>query len=458
MDPNCFTPRVIQLSLELRRQSTHQRAPQCRHSNQQCQHDTIMADQAAIASSPRGDYDVSVRHSRHDPLRPLIQQESAAFETSTAAAITGKTVRRGSKERHDVEGATQVSNDTASKPTDFELLVVVGQGAFGKVRALTSSSFVNIRGFRPGDSSAPQANGGDLRHESTIVSKEYLVKKNYIGNMQTERDIMTKVDHPFLVKLKYAFQTPANVYLVMPYIPGGELFHTLHKQGLLLEHTACFYAAEMVLALEYLHGQGIIHRDLKPENILLDADGHVCLTDFGLSKELPQDDEAKTVCGTNGTALVHVDIAIEPSVLPIEYMAPEMIRNKPYSHAVDWWALGALIYEMVTGYPPFRHNNRKKLLEKICTEKLSLPKFLHADTHSILKQLLERNVDKRLGAGKSTMFKVKGVAAIKQHPFFSVQQHERLAMRFIRVWCVAHRLGSLGSTKDHAARDTLVGD
>ncbi|RHY26274.1 hypothetical protein DYB25_000579 [Aphanomyces astaci] len=106
--------------------------------------------------------------------------------------------------------------------------------------------------------------------------------------MQTERDIMTKVDHPFLVKLKYAFQTPANVYLVMPYIPGGELFHTLHKQGLLLEHTACFYAAEMVLALEYLHGQGIIHRDLKPENILLDADGHVCLTDFGLSKELPQ--------------------------------------------------------------------------------------------------------------------------------------------------------------------------
>ncbi|RLO10295.1 hypothetical protein DYB28_008626, partial [Aphanomyces astaci] len=128
---------------------------------------------------------------------------SAAFETSTAAAITGKTVRRGSKERHDVEGATQASNDTASKPTDFELLVVVGQGAFGKVRALTS--------------------------------KEYLVKKNYIGNMQTERDIMTKVDHPFLVKLKYAFQTPANVYLVMPYIPGGELFHTLHKQGLLLE-------------------------------------------------------------------------------------------------------------------------------------------------------------------------------------------------------------------------------
>ncbi|CAK4359064.1 unnamed protein product [Aphanomyces euteiches] len=330
----------------------------------------------------------------------LMRRESIAFEESTVAILNEQQTRRTSK---DADALNQASEDkkglasaTTHKPTDFELLVVVGQGAFGKV--------IQVRHKPTGEICAMK-----------IVSKEYLVKKNYIANMQTERDIMTKVDHPFLVKLKYAFQSPANVYLVMPYIPGGELFHTLHKEGLLLEHTACFYAAEIVLALEYLHGRGIIHRDLKPENILLDADGHVCLTDFGLSKELPEDDEAKTVCGTN------------------EYMAPEMIRNKPYTHAVDWWALGALIYEMVTGYPPFRHNNRKKLLEKICTEKvfqlkmqhspackLSLPKFLNADTHSILKQLLERNVDKRLGSGKSTMFKVKGVAAIKQHPFFKV--------------------------------------
>ncbi|OQR84942.1 protein kinase [Achlya hypogyna] len=250
-------------------------------------------------------------------------------------------------------------------PSDFELLCVVGQGAFGK-----------------------------------IVSKEYLVKRNSIANMQTERDIMTKVNHPFLIALKFAFQTTDNVFLVMQYVPGGELFHTLHKQGLLLERTACFYAAEIVLALEYLHNNGIIHRDLKPENILLDADGHVCLTDFGLSRELTEATEANTVCGTN------------------EYMAPEMIRGKAYNHAVDWWALGALIYEMVTGYPPFRHNNRKKLLEKILNEKLKLPKWLGPDTHSILKQLLERNVEKRLGSGKSTMFQVRGVAAIKKHPFF----------------------------------------
>ncbi|KAG9408031.1 hypothetical protein AC1031_021269 [Aphanomyces cochlioides] len=215
----------------------------------------------------------------------LMRRESIAFEESTVAILNEQQARRTSK---DADALNQASEDkenatssTTHKPTDFELLVVVGQGAFGKV--------IQVRHKPTGEICAMK-----------IVSKEYLVKKNYIANMQTERDIMTKVDHPFLVKLKYAFQSPANVYLVMPYIPGGELFHTLHKEGLLLEHTACFYAAEIVLALEYLHGRGIIHRDLKPENILLDSDGHVCLTDFGLSKELPEDDEAKTVCGTNG--------------------------------------------------------------------------------------------------------------------------------------------------------------
>ncbi|OQR97992.1 kinase, partial [Thraustotheca clavata] len=299
-----------------------------------------------------------------------LRRESVDFSRSIESTVMP---RRMSKMNDNIENG--------NKPTDFELLCVVGQGAFGKVIQVRHTPSAEIYAMK-------------------IVSKEYLVKKNSISNMQTERDIMTKVNHPFLISLKYAFQTTENVYLVMQYIPGGELFHTLHKQGLLLERTACFYAAEIVLALEYLHGNGIIHRDLKPENILLDAEGHVCLTDFGLSKELPEENEANTMCGTN------------------EYMAPEMIRGNSYNHAVDWWALGALIYEMVTGYPPFRHNNRKKLLEKILNEKLKLPKWLSPATHSILKQLLERNVEKRLGSGKSTMFQVRGVAAIKKHPFF----------------------------------------
>ncbi|KDO33815.1 AGC protein kinase [Saprolegnia parasitica CBS 223.65] len=309
------------------------------------------------------------------------RRESVDFARSIETNLISDPVTRRLSKLSVSTDATTTTTAPAHSPSDFELLCVIGQGAFGKV--------IQVRYTPTGEIYAMK-----------IVSKEYLVKKNSIANMQTERDIMTKVSHPFLISLQFAFQTTDNVFLVMQYVPGGELFHTLSKQGLLLERTACFYAAEMVLALEYLHGMGIIHRDLKPENILLDADGHVCLTDFGLSKELPEANEANTVCGTN------------------EYMAPEMIRGNAYNHAVDWWALGALIYEMVTGYPPFRHNNRKKLLEKILQEKLKLPKWLSPDTHSILKQLLERNVEKRLGSGKSTMFQVRGVAAIKKHPFF----------------------------------------
>lgn len=315
-----------------------------------------------------------------EPSTPVSLTRSA----SVSSASSHDVVAREAEEAERVETASASTTASTSRvgPKDFELLCVIGQGAFGKV--------IQVRHKPSGEILAMK-----------IVSNKYIVQKNSIAYLQAERDIMTKVNHPFLIRLRYAFQTTSNVYLVMPFIAGGELFHHLHKEGLLLEDAARFYAAEMVLALEHLHGLGIIHRDLKPENVLLDGDGHIRLTDFGLAKEMANaEDSASTMCGTN------------------EYMAPEMIRGKAYNQAVDWWALGALIYEMVTGYPPFTHKNRKKLHHKILNEKLSLPKWLASETHSILKQLLERNVDKRLGSGKSTMFQVRGVQAIKKHAFF----------------------------------------
>ncbi|POM78147.1 AGC protein Kinase [Phytophthora palmivora] len=303
------------------------------------------------------------------------EQEDAVSLASPASSVSSGSASTSS-----------LSIETSAKrpvgPQDFDLLCVIGQGAFGKV--------IQVR-HQPTDEILAMK----------IVSNKYIVQHNSVSYLQAERDIMTKINHPFLISLRYAFQTKSNVYLVMPFVAGGELFHHLHKEGLLLESSAKFYAAEMVLALEHLHSKGIIHRDLKPENVLLGADGHIRLTDFGLAKEMADEgDSTSTMCGTN------------------EYMPPEMIRRKAYNQAVDWWALGALIYEMVTGYPPFRHKNRKKLHHKILNEKLPLPKWLGPDTHSILKQLLERNVDKRLGSGKSTMFQVKGVQAIKKHAFF----------------------------------------
>ena len=198
----------------------------------------------------------------------------------------------------------------------------------------------------------------------------------------------------------------------MPYVPGGELFGMLREEGLLLEDRARFYAAEMVLALEHLHSLRVIHRDLKPENVLVTAAGHLCLTDFGLAHQWgDQDAEARTssLCGTT------------------EYMAPEMLLAKSkktqmgggkYTQAVDWWSLGALIFHMFTGDPPFTHANQKKLEQKILREKVQIPRWLTGPAHSLLKGLLERNVTRRLGAVKATMFKVGGVTALKQHPFF----------------------------------------
>ncbi|KAG7387252.1 hypothetical protein PHYPSEUDO_014538 [Phytophthora pseudosyringae] len=305
----------------------------------------------------------------------------AEHEDALALASPASSASSGSVSTSSLSTETSVNKHPVG-PQDFDLLCVIGQGAFGKV--------IQVR-HQPTDEVLAMK----------IVSNKYIVQHNSVSYLQAERDIMTKIKHPFLISLRYAFQTKSNVYLVMPFVAGGELFHHLHKQGLLLESSAKFYAAEMVLALEHLHSKGIIHRDLKPENVLLGADGHIRLTDFGLAKEMADEDgSTSTMCGTN------------------EYMPPEMIRRKAYNQAVDWWALGALIYEMVTGYPPFRHKNRKKLHHKILNEKLPLPRWLGNDTHSILKQLLERNVDKRLGSGKSTMFQVKGVQAIKKHAFF----------------------------------------
>jgi len=155
-----------------------------------------------------------------------------------------------------------------------------------------------------------------------------------------------------------------------------------------------FYTAEIVLALEHLHGQGIVHRDLKPENVLLNGDGHICLTDFGLSKAMEEGQTTRTFCGT------------------LEYMAPEMIKGAGYDKSADWWSVGVLIYDMLTGNPPFLDKNQGALEKKIMTQKLRLPPYLSSAATSIIRGLMNRDVAKRLGSGKT------GVRTIKNHPFF----------------------------------------
>jgi serine/threonine protein kinase len=214
--------------------------------------------------------------------------------------------------------------------------------------------------------------------------------------------------HPFIVNLYYAFQDHEKLYLILEYAEGGELFHHLAAERMFPEDTASFYMAEMVLALDYLHRTvGVVYRDLKPENCLLDGEGHLLLTDFGLSKvSLDEDNPCNSFLGT------------------VEYMAPEVIQGFEYGTAVDWWSLGALGFDLLTGSPPFSGNNNAKIQEKIVKSKLSCPYFMSADAKDLLIRLLRKEPKKRLGYNMP-----KDLQTMKNHRFFRKIDWKKLEAR-----------------------------
>jgi len=271
---------------------------------------------------------------------------------------------------------------------DFEIKKVLGTGGFGKVFQVRKLS------------------GGDVGkiYAMKVLKKAVIVRNKETKSLEREinlhakleRDVLEAVRHPFIVDLIYAFQAANKVYLIMEYLSGGELFMQLQKERMLMEDTAIFYLSQIVLALEHLHKKGIIYRDLKPENIMLDRDGHVKLTDFGCVKESSDEEISYTFCGT------------------VEYMAPEIInRSGRHGKEVDWWSFGILVHDMLTGSPPFTGNNRKIVTDRVLKAKLQLKKYLTPDAKDILKKLLNRKVESRLGFGP------KDADAIKEHRFFS---------------------------------------
>jgi len=188
-----------------------------------------------------------------------------------------------------------------------------------------------------------------------------------------------KINHPFLMRLHYSFQTSDKLYLVMDFINGGELFFHLQNERKFSNERARFYAAEICLGISHLHSSGIIYRDLKPENLLLDGDGHIKVTDFGLSKEgLSDNQRTKTFCGTP------------------EYLAPEVLDGKPYTKAVDWWSVGTLIFEMLTGLPPFYSEDVQKMYNMKLFAELTIPEYVEPAAADIIRKFLDRNPDTRL--------------------------------------------------------------
>ncbi|CAL8361083.1 unnamed protein product [Merluccius merluccius] len=280
----------------------------------------------------------------------------------------------------------EISEDNVNRGTEnirpecFELLRVLGKGGYGKVFQVRK-----VVGAASGKIFAMK------------VLKKAMIVRNAKDTAHTkaERNILEEVKHPFIVDLIYAFQTGGKLYLILEYLSGGELFMQLEREGIFMEDTACFYLAEISMALGHLHQKGIIYRDLKPENIMLNSHGHVKLTDFGLCKESIHDGTVThTFCGT------------------IEYMAPEILMRSGHNRAVDWWSLGALMYDMLTGAPPFTGENRKKTIDKILKCKLNLPPYLTQEARDLLKRLLKRNASSRLGAATGDATEVQA------HPFF----------------------------------------
>ncbi|KAG7299056.1 hypothetical protein JYU34_017531 [Plutella xylostella] len=215
-----------------------------------------------------------------------------------------------------------------------------------------------------------------------------------------ERNILVEMGHPFIVKLHYAFQTAGKLYLILDFLRGGDLFSRLSKEVMFTEEDVKFYLAELALALEHVHQLGIIYRDLKPENILLDADGHIALTDFGLSKLPADSDKTYSFCGT------------------VEYMAPEVVNRKGHTFAADWWSFGVLMFEMLTGNLPFHGATRHDTMTQILKAKLAMPSNLSEEAQSLLRALFKRTPQNRLGANS--------IEDIKKHEFFASIDWEAL--------------------------------
>jgi len=271
---------------------------------------------------------------------------------------------------------------------DFVLLKVLGKGSFGKVLLVRKKDDARIFAMK-------------------CLKKQRVFQRHQVEHTKTERRVLGYLDHPFLVSLHYAFQTDQKLYLVLDYCTGGELFFHLSKAGRFTEDRTRFYIAEIVLAIDYLHTKDIIYRDLKPENILLDSEGHVKITDFGLCKEnVPDNVSAHSFCGTP------------------EYLAPEILRKVGHGKAADWWTLGALIYEMLCGVPPFYSRSRDALFDKILRQKIRFPNYFSRESIDIIKQLMQRNPKYRLGSRN-------GATSVKAHVFFNSVNWEGLFRREI---------------------------
>lgn len=264
-------------------------------------------------------------------------------------------------------------NDRTYSMKEFRIIKKVGSGYFSKVYLVEHRSTKK-------------------KYALKSIHKSFLISENKVESAIAEKDILVRTQHPFVVGMKFSFQNEKKIYFGLEYVPGGDLFKLIESPKTLpLEHIR-FYLCEIMLALKYLHSIGVIYRDLKGENVLMGKDGHIKLSDFGLSKLLKKDnndDTTKTFCGTT------------------EYLAPEMIELKKYDYSIDWWALGILAYELTYKVTPFYDQKTRKVYDKILHSEPKFAPNANPDFVGFVKSCLTKNPAQR-----------PGFEQLKNHPFF----------------------------------------
>ncbi|KAL7715190.1 non-specific serine/threonine protein kinase [Entamoeba marina] len=264
---------------------------------------------------------------------------------------------------------------------DFTLLRVIGRGSFGKVLQVKKKDTGKIYAMK-------------------VLDKAKVKKTKQEKHTNDEKKILQNIFHPFIVGLHFAFQTPEKLYMVMDFINGGELFHRLEIEDRFDEVKTRYYTAEIAAALIHLHSVGVVYRDLKPENVLIDRTGNIVITDFGLSKQLAnQEDQTSTFCGTP------------------DYLAPEVLTAKGHGVGVDWWSLGVLTYEMLVGYTPFasEEDNQNETYQNILNKEPEFEPCMSSDCQDFLTMCLKKNPDERIKDGD-----------VKSHPWFEGLDWDKL--------------------------------
>eukprot|EP01119_Soliformovum_irregulare_P025363 TRINITY_DN9368_c0_g1_i1.p1 TRINITY_DN9368_c0_g1~~TRINITY_DN9368_c0_g1_i1.p1 ORF type:complete len:627 (-),score=161.64 TRINITY_DN9368_c0_g1_i1:43-1923(-) len=366
------------------------------------QFETLMSSQSGKMQSTLREIAQQLRHASKDKLMQL----RSSYGACVALAEGLDQLQQGVQ----IAQAAFGSRYSSVMPSidDFELIKPISKGAFGQV-------FL-ARKRKTGDYFAVK-----------IQKKSAVMRKKISKRVNDEHKILADTDNPFIVKLYYSFQSEDNLFLVMEYLPGGDCLSLIEKLGSFGEEMTRFYIAETVLALKYLHNRGIIHRDMKPDNMLINSDGHVKLTDFGLSVYGVHDmihggdDDTATdrayVPNQNKNPAIRRLTRREKAYSCVgtpDYLAPEVLRGIGHDESADWWSVGAITYEFLTGLPPFTSDSADEVFRNVLHQEIEWPEDIEiSDTaKDFVKNLLVRDPTQRLGS------RAEGVLELQRHPFF----------------------------------------